>query len=151
MRKLLPVLLVCSGHVALAAPAPLEVLAAYRREVVTQLEWTQHRFDADKILGEIRAGDCSHAFGRTDDCARPETRATLVRTIEGLIAERHRVAYLREQTMVPTSLELRLKERIAKLDASIAMLRAGKTKGVYCDAKHTKLDLGDGCYDLGGD
>ena len=143
--------LVCSAFPALAAPAALDVLAAYRREVVTQLEWTQHKIDADTIVGEVRAGNCARAFGREDDCATPEARATLVRTIEGLIAERHHVAYTREQVQVPMSLEQRLKDRVARLDASMTKLRAGKTKGVYCDRKHTKLDLGDGCYTLGGD
>ena len=150
VRTLLVLSLLCSAVPVLAAPSALEVLAAYRREVETQLAWTEHRFDADKILVEVRAGDCSHAFGREGDCASAESRGRLVGTIEALIAERHHIAYTREQTMVPLSLEQRLKERIARLDSSMSKLRAGKSKGVYCDAKHTKLDLGDGCYDLGG-
>lgn len=159
MRTLLVLSLLCPAVLALAAPsvpsvatAPsaLDVLVAYRREVVTQLEWTQHRFDTDAMLVEVRAGNCSHAFGREEDCASTESRARLVGTIEALIAERHHVAYTREQTMVPLNLEQRLKERIAKLDSSMTKLRTGKSKGVYCDARHTKLDLGDGCYDLSG-
>ncbi|MEO6952263.1 MAG: hypothetical protein ABI321_10650 [Polyangia bacterium] len=149
MRPLVVLSLICAPLLALAAPTPIDVLIAYKREVVTQLEWTQHKIDADQILVEIRAGDCSHAFGREGDCAKPESRARLIGTIEGLITERHHVAYTREQTMVPMSLEQRLKDRIVKLDSSIAKLRAGKSRGVYCDGKHTKLDLGDGCYDLG--
>jgi hypothetical protein len=148
VRTLVVSLLVTATALADVATSPLDILVAYRKEVATQLDWVQHRVKADDVLKEVRAGDCSHALGRMDDCKAPAARATLEHTIEHLIAERHHVQYTKEISGVPISLEARLQSRVTKLDDHIGKLKAGKSDGVYCDVQHTKLDLVDGCYDL---